>query len=131
VSVANVLPGKGLCVLIDALCRLPAESWRLRVVGSLTMDRPYVDRLRALIGRAGLATHVCAWWARCPTLGIPEYLMTSHLLVVPSHYEALGIAYLEAMRLGLPVIVTTAGDVGPVFRARSCFSALRGRNPPA
>jgi glycosyltransferase involved in cell wall biosynthesis len=40
---------------------------------------------------------------------IPEYLIQSHLLVVPSHYEALDIAYLEAMRFGLPVIATTAG----------------------
>ena len=38
-AIANVVPGKGLCVLIDALCRLPAESWRLQIVGSLTMDR--------------------------------------------------------------------------------------------
>jgi glycosyltransferase involved in cell wall biosynthesis len=107
-SVANVLAGKGLCVLIDALCRLPAESWRLQIVGSLTMDRPYVDRLRDLIGRAGLGGNVCLV-GTVPNPRIPEYLMTSHLLVVPSHYEALGIAYLEAMRFGLPVIATTAG----------------------
>ena len=118
-----------------------------------------------------------------PNARIPEYLIQSHLLVVPSHYEALGIAYLEAMRFGLPVIATTAGgaheivehgregflvapgdadaltrhlrlfcadrgplaadgargsakggtspDLGPVSRARSYLSALRGRNPPA
>jgi glycosyltransferase involved in cell wall biosynthesis len=107
-SIANVLPGKGLCVLIDALCRLPAESWRLQIVGSLTMDRRYVDRLRGLIARAGLATHVCLV-GTVPNARIPEYLIQSHLLVVPSHYEALGIAYLEAMRFGLPVIATTAG----------------------
>ena len=107
-SIANLLPGKGLCVLIDALSRLPTESWRLRIVGSLTMDRPYVDRLRDLIGRAGLGTNVCLV-GTVPNARIPEYLITSHLLVVPSHYEALGIAYLEAMRFGLPVIATTAG----------------------
>jgi glycosyltransferase involved in cell wall biosynthesis len=58
-TVANVAPRQGLCVLIDALRRLPAESWRLQIVGSLTMDPPYVDHLRSLIARAGLATHVC------------------------------------------------------------------------
>ncbi|MCA1603130.1 MAG: glycosyltransferase family 4 protein [Acidobacteria bacterium] len=107
-SIANVLPGKGLCVLIDALSRLPADSWRLQIVGSLTMDRPYVDRLRDLIGRAGLGANVCLV-GTVPNPRIPEYLLTSHLLVVPSHYEALGIAYLEAMRFGLPVIATAAG----------------------
>jgi glycosyltransferase involved in cell wall biosynthesis len=107
-SIANVLPGKGLSVLIDALSQLPAESWRLQIVGNLTMDRPYVDHLRGLIARAGLATHVCLV-GMVPNRRIPEYLIRSHLLVVPSHYEALGIAYLEAMRFGLPVIATTAG----------------------
>jgi glycosyltransferase involved in cell wall biosynthesis len=107
-SIANVLPGKGLCVLIDALSQLPTESWRLQIVGSLTMDRPYVNRLRGLIARAGLATHVHLV-GTVPNARIPEYLIQSHLLVVPSHYEALGIAYLEAMRFGLPVIATTAG----------------------
>ncbi len=107
-SIANVLPGKGLSVLVDALCRLPAESWRLQIVGSLTMDRAYVDRLRGLIARAGLATHVCLV-GTAPNARIPEYLIRSHLLVVPSYYEAFGIAYLEAMRFGLPVIATTAG----------------------
>ena len=115
-SIANVLPGKGLCVLIDALCRLPAESWRLQVVGSFTMDRPYVDRLRGWIARAGLVD-VCLV-GTVPNARIPEYLITSHLLVVPSHYEALGIAYLEAMRFGLPVIATTAGGSARDRRAR-------------
>ncbi|MDQ3774172.1 MAG: glycosyltransferase family 4 protein [Pseudomonadota bacterium] len=114
-SIANVLPGKGLCVLIDALSRLPAESWRLQVVGSLMMDRPYVDRLRGLIGRAGLGTNVCLV-GTVPNARIPEYLITSHLLAVPSHYEALGIAYLEAMRFGLPVIATTAGGAHEIVR---------------
>jgi len=43
-----------------------------------------------------------------PNARIPDYLVKSHLLVVPSHYEALGIAYLEAMRFELSMIATTA-----------------------
>ncbi len=107
-SVANVLPGKGLSILIDALSRLPTEGWRLQIAGSLTMDRPYVDRLRDRIDRAGLGNNV-RLLGTVPNARIPEYLNTSQLLVVPSRYEALGIAYLEAMRFGLPVIATTAG----------------------
>ena len=127
-SVANVLPGKGLCVLIDALCRLPAESWRLQVVGSLTMDRPFVDRLRGLVALAGLANHVCLV-GTVPNARIPEYLITSHLLVVPSHYEALGIAYLEAMRFGLPVIATTAGGAHRSSSTAAKASSWRQATP--
>ena len=50
-SVANVLPGKGLHFALEALLRLPAGSWRWRVAGSLTMD-PFVRRPPAAGDRA-------------------------------------------------------------------------------
>ena len=113
-SVANVLPGKGLHVLVDALAHLPAGGWRLAVVGSLTMDRAYAGHLRGLIERAGLRNNVDLVGA-VPNSRVADYLRDSHLLVVPSDYEALGIAYLEAMRFGLPVIATAAGGAGEII----------------
>ena len=112
-SIANVLPGKGLHVLVDALGHLPAEGWRLTVVGSLTMNRAYAARLRGLIESTGLRDNVDLVGA-VPNSRVADYLRDSHLLVVPSDYEALGIAYLEAMRFGLPVIATTAGGAGEI-----------------
>ncbi len=108
VSIANVVPGKGLHDLITALARLPARSWRLTVAGSLTADRGYVKRLRCLIGRLGLETNVYLIGA-VPNQRVAEHLCSGHVLALPSSYEALGIAYLEAMRCGLPVIATSAG----------------------
>jgi glycosyltransferase involved in cell wall biosynthesis len=112
-SIANVVPGKGLHVLVAALARLPRESWRLTVAGSLTMDRTYVDRLRNLIGRLDLDANVDLLGA-APHQRIADLLAKSHLLALPSSYEALGIAYLEAMRFGLPVIATSAGGAREV-----------------
>jgi glycosyltransferase involved in cell wall biosynthesis len=112
-TIANVLPGKGLHVLVEALGRLPLECWRWTIVGSLTMDRAYADRLRGLIRRAGLGSCVDLVGA-VPNRQIPNHLARSHLLAVPSSYEALGIAYLEAMRSGLPVIATSAGGAREV-----------------
>jgi glycosyltransferase involved in cell wall biosynthesis len=113
VSVANVIPRKGLHVLIESLARLPGESWRLTVVGSLTMDPRYVHRVRRLIDRAGAGSRVDLVGAVANS-EIPAYLAQSHVLVVPSSYEGLAIAYLEAMRCGLPVIATTAGGANEV-----------------
>jgi glycosyltransferase involved in cell wall biosynthesis len=112
-SVANVVPGKGLHVLVAALGRLSAQLWRLTVVGSLTMDRAYVKRLRGLIGRLGLVANVDLLGS-VPHHRVAEHLAASHLLAVPSSYEALGIAYLEAMWFGLPVIATSAGGAHEV-----------------
>jgi glycosyltransferase involved in cell wall biosynthesis len=114
ISVANVLPGKGLHVLVDALARLPPNGWHLTVVGSLTMDHAYARALRHQITRAGLSDRVEMLGA-VPNNEIPELLARSHILIVPSSYEAIGIAYLEAMGRGLPVIATTAGGAHEII----------------
>lgn len=108
IFLANVLPGKGLNVLIDALGRMPQGSWRLMVVGSLTMDTSYSNGIRDQIMRAGLSDYA-DFVGAVPNDEIPSYLISNDILVVPSRYEALGIVYLEAMGFGLPVIATSAG----------------------
>jgi glycosyltransferase involved in cell wall biosynthesis len=114
ISVANVVPGKGLNVLIEALTQLPLNSWHLTVVGSLTMDHTYARAIRHQITRAGLSNHVEIMGAM-PHHEIPRLLARSHILAVPSSYEAIGIAYLEAMGFGLPVIATTAGGAHEII----------------
>lgn len=108
IFLANVVPGKGLNTLIEALSKMAPGSWRLMVVGSLIMDRSYSNSIRDQIAHAGLSDYVDLVGA-VPNDEIPGYLVKNHVLVVPSSYEALGIAYLEAMRCGLPVIATAAG----------------------
>ena len=67
-SIANVLPGKGLCVLIDALSQLPTESWRLQIDCTLTMAGP-TSIACGVSSLAPVSLPTCAWWARCRTLG--------------------------------------------------------------
>jgi glycosyltransferase involved in cell wall biosynthesis len=108
IFLANVVPGKGLNTLIEALGQMPHGSWRLTAVGSLTMDPSYSHSIRNQIERAGLSDYVELVGA-VPNDEIPYYLVKHHVLVGPSRYEALGIVYLEAMGFGLPVIATAAG----------------------
>jgi glycosyltransferase involved in cell wall biosynthesis len=106
--VGNLTPVKGLHTLLQALAHVPLERWCLTVVGSLTMDPDYVSNIRRQIDGS-------AWHDRVGLLGAcPNAEMTSHLrqhqvLAVPSLYEAFGIAYLEALGFGLPVIASGAG----------------------
>jgi glycosyltransferase involved in cell wall biosynthesis len=108
IFLANVVPGKGLHTLIEALSQLTPGSWRLMVVGNLTMASAYSDRIRNQIARAGLTDYVDLVGA-VPNEEVPDYLAKNHILVGPSRYEALGIVYLEAMGCGLPLIATAAG----------------------
>ncbi len=112
-SVANVVPGKGLHVLIEALAQLPRGSWRLTVAGSLTTHAGYVRRVRRLLARTGAGADVELLGA-VPNDEVRELLARTHVLAIPSFYEGLAIAYLEALRLGVPVIATSVGGAGEV-----------------
>jgi glycosyltransferase involved in cell wall biosynthesis len=106
--VANVLPGKGVVTLVDALAQFPGGTCVLTIVGSVTADPAYVRRVRERIQRAGLQGAV-ELVGEVPNSAVPGHLVSHHALAVPSSFEAAGIAYLEAMRMGRPVIATAAG----------------------
>ena len=106
--VGNLTPIKGLHVLLRALGQLPAHSWCLTVVGSLTMDPVYVHSIRQQIAAAGWQERV-RLLDTCPNAEVAAHLARHQVLAVPSLYEAFGIAYLEALGFGLPVIGSAAG----------------------
>lgn len=106
--VGNLTPLKGLHTLLQAVARLARDDWRLTVVGSLTMAPDYVETIRRQIARDGLSTHVTLLGS-VPNAVVATHLADSHVLAVPSFYEAFGIVYLEAMSFGLPIIASTAG----------------------
>jgi glycosyltransferase involved in cell wall biosynthesis len=106
--IGNLTPVKGLHTLLQALDHLSPDKWCLTVVGSLMMDPGYVHSIRRQIAESGLTDHVKLLGA-CPNAEVATHLAQNQVLAVPSHYEAFGIAYLEAMGFGLPVIASTAG----------------------
>jgi glycosyltransferase involved in cell wall biosynthesis len=106
--VGNLTPIKGLHTLLQALGHLPLHTWCLTVVGSLTMDPIYVRSIRQQIAEAGWQEHVRLLDA-CPNAEVATHLAQHQVLAVPSLYEAFGIACLEALGFGLPVIASSAG----------------------
>ena len=107
VFVGNVIPRKGLHQLLAALARLPHSSWRLDVIGSLSVDPGYVATVRRLIDKSDCQGSV-RLWGYLPDRELRDRLQACHVLAVPS-FEGFGIVYLEAMAFGLPVIASTAG----------------------
>jgi glycosyltransferase involved in cell wall biosynthesis len=106
--VGNLTPNKGVLPLIAGLSRLPPESWRLAIIGSLTIHPAHVKKVRALIARRGLEDRIDI---PGPLDGedLAGRLSASHVFVLPFSYEGFGIACLEAMAWGLPVIGSTHG----------------------
>jgi glycosyltransferase involved in cell wall biosynthesis len=106
--VGNLTPVKGLHTLLRALRHVPPDMWCLSVVGSLTMDLNYADSIRRQIAVSGWQDRVRLLGA-CPNAEVAKHLTEHQVLAVPSLYEAFGIAYLEAIGFGLPVIGSSAG----------------------
>jgi glycosyltransferase involved in cell wall biosynthesis len=107
VAVGSVTPRKNLHGL---LCGLAAADvhWRLTAVGDLTVDPAYADRLRGLARTLGVADRV-TFAGRADDETLRAVLSRSHVFALPSAYEGFGIAYVEAMGFGLPVVASAAG----------------------
>lgn len=92
---------KGYDVLLGAFrrARESAPTARLIIGG----DGPEYDRLVALAGRLGLAEHVeFRGWVT----DVAELLREGDIFVSPSRNESFGIAILEAMACGIPIVTT-------------------------
>lgn len=114
VFLGNLIPRKGLHILLAALACLPRQGWRLTVVGGLDKDRDYVRRIQRQITQNGLGGRVtCTGALRDEEVAF--CLARSHVLAVPSTYEGFGIVYLEGMAFGLPALATTAGGAREII----------------
>jgi glycosyltransferase involved in cell wall biosynthesis len=113
--VGHLSPVKGLEPLLESLSGLPRPLWRLTVAGSLTADPGHAARIRGLISGLGLGPQV-------RLLGTVEgerlraLYTAAQLFVMPFALEGFGIAALEAMAFGLPVVGSAAGGVREFVR---------------
>lgn len=113
--VGNLTPIKGLNHLLESLSRLPPAMWRLAVAGSLTTDRKHTRAIRDFISIRGMGAQVQL--LDTVTGGRLRALFTSaQVFAMPFAHESFGIAALEAMAFGLPVIGSEDGGVRELVR---------------
>jgi glycosyltransferase involved in cell wall biosynthesis len=106
VCVANFRPEKGHADLLAAfaLARREVPGTRLRLVGEGDM-RAEIERLAARMGLSGAVEFAGTAKSVWPELAAAE------IFVLASLTEAMGIAVLEAMAAGLPVVATGVGGL--------------------
>jgi glycosyltransferase involved in cell wall biosynthesis len=101
VAVGRLVPKKGMDVLLRAMAQLVGEGLDLRL--GIAGDGPEREPLVALAGALGLADRVrFAGWQ----WDIAAFLSGAGLFVLPSLDEPFGIALIEAMGRGVPVVAT-------------------------
>ena len=92
--------------LIKAMKRLP-ENYRLRIVG----DGVKVNELKALTEQMSMNGKVIFTG---PRLDIPDVWDQADIAVLSSHWESFGLAAVEAMAAGRPMIASDVGGLHDV-----------------
>ena len=108
VTVARLVPQKGIDVLIGALAQTagPACGWMQTLVG----DGPEREALELQVRQADLQKRVRFLGFRPDP---QTFLLQASVFVLPSRFEGMPNALLEAMAAGLAVVVTDASP-GPL-----------------
>jgi glycosyltransferase involved in cell wall biosynthesis len=125
ISVSNLAEGKGIELNLQALARFDAagfRQWRYEIVGD-GPERRSLERLASALGLEGRTRFL-------GTLRHPEViarLSDADVFLLPSYREAFGVAYLEAMAMGLLTVgvegqgaaeIITHGATGWLVRPR-------------
>jgi alpha-1,3-mannosyltransferase len=92
---------KGLEDLVRALAELDSPLWQLEISGS--EDREERERLEAIVGSLGLRDRI-SFLGQYSDEEHRGQLGRAALCVFPSHHEGFGLAMLEAMAAGVPLL---------------------------
>ncbi|MGH8776836.1 MAG: glycosyltransferase family 4 protein [Jiangellaceae bacterium] len=97
---------------VDVLVRAAAYLPQAQVV--LVGDGPHRMSLERLARQAGVVERV-HFVGFVPHQDVPAVLLAADVLVMPSRYEELGTAMLEAMQAGVPIVASDTGGIPAVI----------------
>ncbi|MCS7292951.1 MAG: glycosyltransferase family 4 protein [Gloeomargarita sp. SKYBB_i_bin120] len=101
-TVGRLEPQKAHADLLQAVAQLANPEVRVDIVG----DGPLREDLQQLASALGLQEQVTFWGYRPD---VARLLAQAHIFALISHWEAFPRSTLEAMRAGLPVVVSDVG----------------------
>jgi glycosyltransferase involved in cell wall biosynthesis len=128
---SRVDPKKGVHLLLDALAQLPetAHKWRLVIVGDGPAE--YLAQLKKTQSLHGELLPRIDWIGAVWGEERWPYIQGADLFLLPTHSENFGIAVLEALHAGTPVLTTTGtpwrdhADLEGIFICDPTVDSLR------
>jgi len=118
-TVARLEKSKGIDTLLRAAAQASAQApmLQLLIVGD-GAERP---RLEALADSLGISAWVTFTGMRDD---VPRLLAAADLFAMPSRTEGLGVAAIEALAAGLPVLASNVGGLPEIVEDRVCGRLL-------
>ena len=109
ICVARITPVKGIHDLIMAfyIASKRVPGWRLIIAGPI-VDKQYYGYLQNLIKKFNLGNSI-SFMGMVSDEELARIYAESSIFVLPSYHESFGIARVEALACGLPVITTETG----------------------
>ncbi len=123
IFVGQLMPWKGLDLLLRALAQLRSNSWSMHVVGRGPLATQYKDLAKGL----GIGERI-HWFGARPNAEVRQLIGRADTLVLPSRYDGWGAVINESLAAGTPVITSgvcgaadliRSPDLGHIFRAGS------------
>ncbi len=112
--VGRLAPVKGTLSLLQAVPGVLREFPRARFVLAGPWQMPAPHSWRYLVNGAGDPDRLI-WLGHIPTDELAGWYRRASVFVMPSFYETFGIACLEAMAHGLPVVASRVGGLPEVI----------------
>lgn len=110
VTVASLVPGKGLPALVRVLDRLASTPWTAEVVGNDALDPQFADRVRDRLAASGVSDRVTLA-GPVDEDAMPAVYDRANVFALPSRFETCNMATREAMTRGLPVVAFAVGGL--------------------
>lgn len=126
VTVGRFVEQKGHAILIDALPDIVARIPNARFL--FLGDGPLAPVIRSRAAALGVLDYLIFGGMRDDVM---PALSGSDMMIHPSIEEPFGIALLEGMRSGLPIVASAVGGIPEVAGEGECMTLVEPRNPQA
>ncbi len=114
--VGRIEPIKGLDNLLEAVALLEdQDDTVLLIVGGKPGDDSELERLKSQARELGIGDKV-VFTGAVPQCRLPTYYSAADVFVLPSYTESFGLAALEAMACGTPVVASRVGGLSTFIR---------------
>ena len=91
------------------------EALKVLIVGGNLSQEEEVQKLKDLADELGIA-NITEFIGIVDQKHLPMYYSAADVCVVPSHYESFGLAALESLACGTPVVATRVGGLPAVVQ---------------